>query len=427
MRLMMKKSIIIIFSFTLIVLFTGMCTISFAEFEIDLIASKNNVEINEEFDITVNANNTEIAAFTIWLYFDNEKVDCISSGDDINVIDNRVLYTWISESGTNENLNELVRIKFKAKQEGIASFSIIGEFYNQNGEKIDIKYNQSEIGIGKNYLIEEQNDTEALNDSNEVVSDNNAKLKIMRLNKEGVNPNFNQDINEYYLIVDENTKELDITAIPANEGAEVQIIGNENLKNGLNQIRITVISKDKSNTENYLINITKTNDEEAANANLEMLAVENYTLSPDYQETVTNYAIEVSNETQNLNILAIPTNEKAKVQISGNEDIKIGENQLIITVTATNGITNKKYIINVHRRNEEEEIIHNEEQQNIIEEANQVIEETNNDNNMDNAQETHEENNKEETIENNIIMIIGIVLSIIVMGIVVIRIKKKSK
>ena len=176
-----------------------------------------------------------------------------------------------------------------------------------------------------------------------------------------------------------------------------------------------------------MINITKTNDEEAANANLEMLAVENYTLSPDYQETVTNYAIEVSNETQNLNILAIPTNEKAKVQISGNEDIKIGENQVIITVTATNGITNKKYIINVHRRNEEEEIIHNEEQQNIIEEANQVIEETNNDNNMDNAQETHEENNKEETIENNIIMIIGIVLSIIVMGIVVIRIKKKSK
>ena len=346
-----------------------------------------------------------------------------------------MIYTWISEKGTNENLDKLVKIKFKAKQEGIASFSVIGEFYNQKGERIDLNFNQVDVEIKKGNLVNVQRETEESenrndnleNNNNEAlsenVSDDNAKLKIMRLNKEGVNPNFNQNINEYYLIVDEDTEKLDITAIPENENAEVKITGNENLKKGLNQVKITVTSYDNSNTEDYVINVTKTNDEDAANANLEMLAVEYYTLLPDYQETVTNYILEVSNETENLNVLAIPVNENAEVQISGNKNLKIGDNQIIVTVTATNGITNKKYVIDVHRRNAEEESIHAEEQQNIIEEANQVKEQINSEENVDSMQEQNLENEKE-NVENKVIMIIGMVLAIMVMGVVVIRIKK---
>src|SRR5699024_9866852 len=136
-RKIMKKRIIISFNLILILLFTIFCTNSLAESEIDLIASKNNVAVDEEFNVTVNANNKAIAAYTIWIYFDNEKVDCILNENSLNAIDNRVIYTWISETGRNENLNELVQITFKAKQEGIASFSIIGEFYNENGETMD--------------------------------------------------------------------------------------------------------------------------------------------------------------------------------------------------------------------------------------------------------------------------------------------------
>ncbi len=415
----MKKRIVIIFNFIVVVLFSLLCTNSLAESEIKLVASDSNVELEEEFYITAEVDNLNIAAYTVWIYFDSEKVECVSYGDNINVIDNRIIYTWLSDTGLNISLEKLVEIKFKAKQEGIASFSIIGEFYNENGESIDIKYNQVDVGIGENYLVEIQSESDETN-SNDGVSNSNAKLKILRLNMEGVNPNFNQDIKEYYLIVNEDTENLDITAIPANSDADVQITGNENLKNGLNEIKIVVTSKDKTNTEEYVINVTKTNNVEAANANLETLAVEYYTLSPEYQETVTNYAIEVSNETEALNILAIPSNEDAEVQISGNENLEIGENQVTITVTATNGITSKKYIIDVYRRNEEEELEYAEEQQQIIDEANQVIERMSNDENFDDVQD-------EESVENKIFMIIGILLSIIVIGIVIIRIRKSDK
>ena len=414
----MKKRIIISFNLILILLFTIFCTNSLAESEIDLIASKNNVAVDEEFNVTVNANNKAIAAYTIWIYFDNEKVDCILNENSLNAIDNRVIYTWISETGRNENLNELVQITFKAKQEGIASFSIIGEFYNENGETMDIKYNQVEVEIGENYLVDAQAENEKLENSSQVISDNNAKLKIMRLNEEGVNPNFNQDINEYYLIVNENTEKLDVTAIPENDEAEVKISGNDNLKNGLNKIKITVTSKDKTNTEEYVINVTKTNNKKDANADLETLAVENYTLSPDYQNIVTNYTLEITNTTEKLNILAIPQNENAKVQIQGNENLKIGQNQVIITVTAANEITNKKYIIDVHRRNEEEETEYAKQQKNIVEEANEVLEGISNETNTGNTEEIN--------TKNSVFMIVGIILSIIVIGIVIIRIRREG-
>ena len=414
----MRKKIIISFNLIFVMFLTIWYTSSLAETQINLLPSKYSVNLDEEFSITVDVDNANIAACTIWIYFDNDKVEYISSNDTTNVVDNRIIYTWISAAGTNEILDELLQIEFKARQNGIASFSVVGEFYNQKGEQIDIKYNQVDVGVGEDNLIKIQN--EEVENSNEEVSDDNAKLKIMRLNQEGVNPKFDPNITEYYLTVDENINKLDIIAIPENGDAEIKITGNEDLKSGVNQINISVTSKDKTNTEEYIINVTKTNNVKTANADLETLAVEYYTLSPEYQNTVTNYSLQVSNTTEKLNILAIPQNESAIVHISGNENLKIGQNQVVVTVTASNGITNKKYIIDVYRRNEEEEIQNAEEQQNMIQEVNEVLE------NLNDEEVINEENENKNTIENHIFMIVGIVLSIIVIGIVFIRIRKRK-
>src|SRR5699024_2184478 len=96
----------------------------------------------------------------------------------------------------------------------------------------------------------------------------------------------------------------------------------------------------------------------------ENLAIENYTLSPGFQSTVTNYTVEVSNKDENLNILAVAQNENAKVKISGNQNLKIGQNEIVITVTAPNGATEKNYIINAYKRDEAEESVFKQEQQN---------------------------------------------------------------
>ena len=182
----------------------------------------------------------------------------------------------------------------------------------------------------------------------------------MRLDKEGIIPDFSENITDYYLIVDENTENINVTAIPESSDAEVIITGNRNLKNGLNKIVITV--KNKNTDKKYNINITKTNSKVEANTNLETLAIENVMLEPIFDVNILNYKASVPNSTENLNVFAVPENINGKVEITGKDNLIEGENLVKVRVTAPNGYSYKDYIVNVHRRTQEEDRIFEEEQ-----------------------------------------------------------------
>ena len=102
---------------------------------------------------------------------------------------------------------------------------------------------------------------------------------------------------------------------------------------------------------------------EYSDTNLETLAIENTLLYPVFDNDVTEYEAEVSNSTTSLNILAIPENENASVEIVWDNDLKEGDNLITINVTAKDGVTKKVYQINVYKRNQEEEIIYEQEQE----------------------------------------------------------------
>lgn len=423
----MKKVITtIIFLFILLITST---IESSAKSEISLKASDDVIQKNEEITITADIDNEDIAAYTLWIYFDSEKMECTSKLDNMNIMDDKIVYTWFSDTGVNKNINELLSINFKSKQDGIASFYLIGEVYNDNEEKLEIQYSNEEVKIGE---VEDKKEKEISSENNNV-SSNDASLDIMRVNREGISPDFDKNIKEYYLIVDESVDKLDITAIATNQKAEVNITGNDNLKMGVNKIKISVTSEDKTKKEEYVIYVTKTKNEKEAEADLENLAIENYELSPEFNKDVTNYFVEVSNDTEKLNVLAIPIDTNAKVKIEGNKNLNVGKNKVIINVTAKDGITNKKYYINVNRRNEDEEKIFKEEQLNSIEEANITMDKMNanisNEKEIENEENMNETMEKEGTEENTevieqIITIVGGILALIVLGIVIIKLKK---
>lgn len=112
-----------------------------------------------------------------------------------------------------------------------------------------------------------------------------------------------------------------------------------------------------------------------ANANLEILAIENYLLYPPFEKSITQYTTQVSNDAEKLNIFAVTENEQGKVTISGNENLKEGNNLITVTSTAPNGITKRDYEINVYKRNvgEEEQFKKQQEElQQKLEEAYEV-------------------------------------------------------
>ena len=309
-------------------------------------------------------------------------------------------------------------MKFKAKNAGIASFTIITEMYDEKGKEIEMDSSATaEIKI-----IEENSQKQTKNNES-----NSLNLDIMRLDIEGIVPNFSPDITEYYIVVDEDIEKINVTAISESDNANIKIDGNNNLKNGINKIIITVSIGD--NTKKYNINVTKTDQKEKANTNLETLAVENYEISPEYNENITMYDLEISNTEEKLNILAIPEDMKANVEIKNNENLQYGENAIEILVTAENEITKRTYILNVYKRNEEEEKAYKENEQNIINESNALIEKisSSDDGYIDKNEQDIKEVNKTKELQNNIIMWVGIILSIVVIIIVIIRIKKEKK
>ena len=415
-------------------------------------SSKSNVQNNENFTVSISANNTDIAAYTLWIYYEKDKTECISQMDNISIQDNRIMYTWYSSDGKNKNLNNLLELEFKPNQDGIATFTVTGEFYNETGEKLNFQGNSLDVLISDVTLMSENSsmienqeensstlDTQELKDQEENSSqtdtqedadllaevqtdDSSLNLGIMRTNYEGITPDFNAEILEYYLIVDETVNDLAITAIPVSKRAEVVISGNKNLKNGLNIVKITVSLNGNSKT--YTIYVTKTNNVNEANTNLETLAIENYTLEPEFQNNITNYYVEVSNTETLLNVLAIAKDSNAKIKIDRNNELTEGTNNVVVTVTARDGITDKKYNIEVYKRNDEEESEYNKEIKENNEEVNRLLEEKSiaTAENKENQENDNEANNK-----NKVIMIVVIIVAIIVIGVVVIIVRKKRK
>lgn len=325
-----------------------------------LSANQNNIEKGEEIEIAIHLENNKTAAFHSYLYFDDSKVEYVSGPENTNVVENRVIFVWYDETGgKGAKEGELAKFKFKAKEDGLANFIVQGEFYSAVGQLIQTDFKETQIRIGKEETKLEKEAKEEQGTNNQ---SNNATLQVLRIDKEGLVPNFEKDIYEYYLTIPNEISQLEVLAIPENPMAEIAVTGNTNLKQGPNEIKIQVLSEDKTQNNTYTIYVTKTADAQAANTNLETLAIENQLLNPPFDTNITHYTIEVPNEMTNLNILAIPENEKATVQIKGKSDLKEGNNKILVTVTATDKITKRVYEIEAYRRNQEEEKKYQEEQ-----------------------------------------------------------------
>lgn len=383
---------------------------------ISLNVSNSEIKIEDEFSFSLNLANTKVSAFNLTIFFNNELLEYVSGPENTNVIGSKIITVWYDETGgQNPKQNcELVKYTFKAKDIGNEYIAIQGEFYDAEGNEIQT-YTDG-IEMISNEVV--QTEMIEVSEESQVTSDN-SELQILRLNHEGMSPVFSPDITEYYFLTEDLTS-LEVTAIPENANAEVTVAGNTNFKEGLNTINITVTSPDKTNKTEYAIYVTKTKDVEKANANLETLAIENVTLEPEFANDIYQYLTTVSNTTESLNILAIPEKPTASVEVTGGENLQIGNNEINIKVVAENGYTIKQFKINVYRRNEEEQRIVEEEQQVNIQKLNAILEEQNKE-----EEQGQKENSTIQNIQEHPVLTgIFIVLVIIILSIIIYRLNK---
>ncbi len=135
----------------------------------------------------------------------------------------------------------------------------------------------------------------------------------------------------------------------------------------------TVKKKEKIKTNNYIANIDNNSNLQDDNTNLETLSIENELLNPPFDNNITNYNLEVSNDKNNVNLLAIPENEKAKVNINGLKELKEGNNLIQVTVISESNRVRKTYKINIYKRNLDEEKKYIQEKNSNEQKLNQIL------------------------------------------------------
>lgn len=237
---------------------------------------------------------------------------------------------------------------------------------------------------------------------------NNPLLSGITIDGKEINPSFDQFITDYVIAVDNSVNKLNIEATTDDPNATYKIIGDVNLKSGLNEFEIKVTAEDGITTNSYFIHVTK-GDVNKANANLKTLEIEGVTLNPQFNEKDTSYLAEYEGNIDKLNINAVAESKNSKVEILDNENFSSSIHIVTIKVTAEDGITTKEYKITARKTGE------NIENLSGLEEHEKEIalqEENKNDNNKKN---------------NNNFVLIAIIIAIIVCAILIILAKKGKR
>lgn len=240
---------------------------------------------------------------------------------------------------------ELVEISFNAKGENIVSY-LANLYFDET---------KFEFVSGPENIKVDGNDIKIL--WYDEKGGNGAKQgeleKLVFKAKENGLANFVID-GEFY---DENTDILQ----PDFENLQIEISENSDIdeKNVENENNLEEQSQVSLEDKNYM----GKEQEELKNTNLETLAIEGALLYPPFDNNVTEYNTEVPNDVINLNIFAVSENEQGQTEIFGKDNLKEGNNTVIVRVTAKDGITKKEYRVNVYRRNLEEENNYEKEQE----------------------------------------------------------------
>ncbi len=173
-------------------------------------------------------------------------------------------------------------------------------------------------------------------------------LSSLSINNGNFSNKFNSSVASYNATV--NSDSTVISAVATDKNAKVSgDIGTKMLKYGMNIFTIRVTSV-RGNTRDYKIYITRPYNaskvKKSSDATLKSLKINPGKIS--FKSNIFYYDVNISYVIDDIDIEAIPNNKKAKVNINKPKELKIGDNEVKITVTSEDG-TKLIYVIVVHK------------------------------------------------------------------------------
>ena len=179
----------------------------------------------------------------------------------------------------------------------------------------------------------------------------------------------------YSVTVPNEAESVEIYASKGQSGQKITGTGVKQIKEGTNAINVVVTAEDGTTTKTYTINIERksaettddkeenteeqpeeTSTEEEETFGLKDLKIDGLELTPEFKTDVYEYSAELKEDKTSLELTTIATEENAEIEVTGNEDLKDGEN--IITVIVKEKDTDKTatYQITVNKISNEQNI-----------------------------------------------------------------------
>lgn len=204
-----------------------------------------------------------------------------------------------------------------------------------------VSYNGQTKYVASNLLTSTKPEEETKSD--------NANLKSLVVENYDIIPEFSADITEYTLDVTNEVNELEIKAEAEDSKATISIQGEKELKEGENTIIISVNAEDGT-TKLYEI---KVNKKEAVVFGLASLKIKDANI--EFKPDVYNYSVNIKSNINELEIQAVASEADATIEITGNENLKEGENIITIIVSSKDGEKKATYQIKAIKEVVEEE------------------------------------------------------------------------
>ena len=178
----------------------------------------------------------------------------------------------------------------------------------------------------------------------------NAELSNITVSEGTLNPSFNPDTTLYSVSVNNEISGIVVTGTLSDEKAKISSNNGEmqSLSVGVNIITLTVTAENNIDSRDYTVVVNRSG---ACNADLYELSTNEGVLNPLFSAETTEYTIAVENTVSNITITGTQSDPNAIISSNNGQtqNISVGTNTVIITVTAEDGVTVKDYIITIIR------------------------------------------------------------------------------
>ncbi len=170
-------------------------------------------------------------------------------------------------------------------------------------------------------------------------------LEVTILSPHTITPSWSNSIEEYEIIVPYEVTKLKYLIKPHNPNTTYWITGNNDFELDVRKLVTMKVTAEDGSYKIVKLYVTRTR--EKAQTDLLDLRVVGHRIEPDFKPEITEYTLDIDYKVKDLEVVA-KTQEGSTAEITGNKDLKVGKNIILVKVTDKNGYI-KYYQITVNK------------------------------------------------------------------------------